>query len=211
MSQKITNLYRLVTVPFIYEAIQSLLGRERTRKYLLSGPLRTRPGDRVLDVGCGPATLRPFLGDVQYLGMDMNPAHIETAIEKYGDTGQFVCGNAVTEAKKAPGPYDFIICIGLLHHLEDDEASELVQTLSKRLSARGRLVAYDPVYIQKQNPIAKKLKDLDSGQNIRTADGYAKLFSGTGNNYSSRVLSGMLNVPYNHCINAISRGAPVAL
>ncbi len=64
MSQKITSIYRLVTIPVVYELIQSVLGQTRTRNYLCAGPLKTSPGDRVLDVGCGPATLRRCLGDV---------------------------------------------------------------------------------------------------------------------------------------------------
>lgn len=207
MSQKITSLYSLITVPVFYELVQSALGRKRTREYLCSGPLKTKIGDKVLDVGCGPATLRPFLGDVEYLGMDMNPKHIEKATETYGDMGTFICGNAVTDIENAPGPYDIIICIGLLHHLDDDEAVELLSSLSARLAPTGRIVTYDPVYVEKQNFIAKKLNDLDSGQNIRTPEGYKSLFDIQSVDLKTDVLSGMLNVPYNHCCNIATKAA----
>ncbi len=207
MSQKITSVYKLVTIPFVYELIQSALGQKKFRKQLCSGPLQTRPGDRVLDVGCGPATLLPLLGGVDYLGMDLNPAHIEKAKANYRDKGRFICGNAVTEIEKAPGPFDLILCIGLLHHLDDDEAAELINALSKRLSAEGRLVTCDPVYLEKQNFIARTLKDLDSGQNIRTPNGYAERFSTSGLPLKTEVRSGLLNVPYNHCCNMLEQRA----
>ena len=208
MSQKITSLYKLITLPLFYELVQSALGRKKTRDYLCAGPLKTKTGDKVLDVGCGPATLRPFLlGDIDYLGMDMNPKHIEKATEAYGHMGRFICGNAVTEIHNAPGPYDIIICIGLLHHLDDDEAVELLGSLSERLSPTGRMITYDPVYIENQNLIAKKLNDLDSGQNIRTPEGYKDLFDLGYVDLKTEVLSGMLNLPYNHCCNIATKAA----
>jgi len=208
MSQRTTSLYRLITLPSFYELVQSALGRKRTREYLCNGPLKTAAGDKVLDVGCGPATLRPFLGKVDYLGMDMNPRHIEKAVETYGHTGRFICGNAVADIKSAPGPYDIIICIGLLHHLDDNEAIELLGRLSERLSSVGRIVTYDPVYVEKQNFIAKKLNDLDSGQNIRTPEGYISLFNTERMTLRTDILSGMLNVPYNHCCNIATKKFP---
>ncbi|PCI53250.1 MAG: methyltransferase [Alphaproteobacteria bacterium] len=205
MSQKITSLYKLVTIPFMYELIQRTLGQKKTRHYLCNGPLKTNTGDRVLDVGCGPATLRPFLGDICYKGMDLNPSHIEHATKDFGHLGTFICSNAVTDTVNAPGPYDLIYCIGLLHHLDDDEARTLINSLSARLADGGRLVTYDPVYVEKQNFIAKWLNDLDSGQNIRTAQGYANLFDDVELPLDTHVLSGMLNVPYNHCCNIVSQ------
>jgi len=207
MGQKINSLYKIVTIPIFYEIIQNMLGRKKAFRYLANGPLKTKTGDRILDVGCGPATLREYLGDVEYTGMDLNAQHIEKAIAKYGHNSKFFCGNAVTEIEKAPGPYDLIICIGLLHHLDNDDAIELLNSLSLRLAPTGRIVTYDPVYIDKQNIIAKKLNDLDSGQNIRTPAGYKSLFNIQSVDLKTEVLSGMLNVPYNHCCNIASKVA----
>lgn len=205
MGQKINSLYKVVTLPFFYETIQNLLGRKKAFRYLANGPLKTKAGERVLDVGCGPATLREYLGDINYTGMDLNAPHIEQAKANYGHQGEFFCGNAVIDIDKAPGPYDLIICIGLLHHLDDHEAIELLDSLSQRLAPTGRIVTYDPVYTEKQNFIAKKLNDLDSGQNIRTPEGYKGLFNTDIVNLETNVLSGMLNVPYNHCCNVATK------
>lgn len=203
MGQKIDSLYKIVTIPAFYEGIQNLLGRKKAFTYLANGPLKTKSGDRVLDVGCGPGTLRAYLGDVNYTGIDMNAPHIEQAKAKYGHIGTFHCGNAVTDIDIAAGPYDLIICLGLLHHLEDNEAVTLISALSERLSGKGRLVTFDPVYTVRQNPIARKLNDLDSGQNIRTQKAYKDLFASLPLPLESKVLSGKLNLPYNHCCNVL--------
>ncbi|RZV36225.1 MAG: class I SAM-dependent methyltransferase [Acidimicrobiales bacterium] len=204
MAEKTKSLYRIVTIPVFYEAIQIILGRDKARKHLREHYLQTKKGDKVLEVGCGPGSLLPLLGDVDYLGMDLNPVHIEKAKQSNGDKGTFICGNAVTEVEHAAGPFDLIICIGLLHHLNDDEAASMIGALSKRLSQNGRFVSLDPTYIDKQNCIAKKLADLDSGQNIRTQSAYASLFPSTKFNLDSRELSGLLNIPYNHCLNVLT-------
>lgn len=205
MGQKINSLYKIVTIPILYETIQNILGRKKAFHFLANGPLKSKSGDRVLDVGCGPATLREYLGDIDYTGMDLNAPHIEQAKAKYGHNSKFFCGNAVTKIEKAPGPYDLIICIGLLHHLDNAEAMELLDSLSSRLAPKGRIVTFDPVYVDNQNFIAKKLNDLDSGQNIRTPEGYEQLFNTKSVDLKTDVLSGMLNVPYNHCCNIATK------
>lgn len=204
MSEKTTSLYKIVTIPFFYEAIQKTLGRDKARSYLHKNFLQTKRGAQVLEVGCGPGSLLPLLGEVNYLGMDLNPAHIEKAKTENGDNGVFICGNAVTDTEHAAGPYDLIICIGLLHHLDDHECKSMINTLSSRLSSNGRFVSFDPTYIKNQNLIAKKMNDLDSGQNIRTPSEYAELFPTQGFILRTEILSGLLNVPYNHCCNILS-------
>lgn len=207
MSQRITSIYKLITFPSVYEGVQTALGARKLRRYLANGPLQTRPGDRVLDVGCGPATLRPLLGDVEYLGMDLNAPHIAQATEKYGHMGRFICGNAVSDIENAPGPFDLIICLGLLHHLDDDEAEVLITALSTRLAPGGRLVTNDPVFIERQNPVARFIKNRDSGENIRTKAGYTALFAKARGQLESAILSGRLHVPYNHCCNTLTNSA----
>ena len=116
--------------------------------------------------------------------------------------------DGVDTADIATGPYDIIVCVGLLHHLDDDEATRLIRSLAARLSERGRLVTCDPVFVDRQHPVARTLKRLDSGQNIRRAEGYAALFE-TGDEFALRteVASGKLYVPYNHCCNVLGRAA----
>lgn len=97
-----------MTIPFFYEAIQKTLGRDKARAFLHENHLNTTPGNKVLEVGCGPGSLLPLLGDVEYLGMDLNPAHIEKAKQANGDKGTFICGNAVTDVEHAAGPVDLI-------------------------------------------------------------------------------------------------------
>lgn len=80
----------------------------------------------------------------------------------------------------------------------------MISALSKRLSPKGSFVSLDPTYIENQNFIAKMMNDLDSGQNIRTQPAYAKLFPSFGYDFDSQELSGLLNIPYNHCLNILT-------
>ena len=87
MSQKITSLYKLVTIPFVYELIQSALGRAKTRDYLTAGPLKTQPGDRVLDVGCGTGLAGVALRELGFSaidGTDISPGMLRKAAARTG-------------------------------------------------------------------------------------------------------------------------------
>ena len=90
MAQRISSLYRLVTLPRFYAGLQDLLGGSNSRRRFFDEIVRSRAGMRVLDVGCGPASLFPYLTDTQYTGIDLNCHSIEHASRRYGDRARFL-------------------------------------------------------------------------------------------------------------------------
>lgn len=203
MSQKINHLYRLVTVPWFYMEFQKLLGSNRALRLFHDRILSKYPFKTVLDVGCGPAPIRPYLGECDYFGVDLNKAHIDFAKRKYSGQGTFECRNVANDAEFGEERFDLILCIGLLHHLEDKEAMNLLKTLAGLLAKGGRLVTLDPVYIHKQNWLARKLNDLDSGQNVRNEIGYQSLFPTENHQLDSIIYDDLIRLPYNHCCNVL--------
>ncbi len=99
-------------------------------------------GLRVLDAGCGTGhtvvrLARDFPG-VQVTGMDLSEASLGVARERarregVGDRIRFCHGSI--EAPTAEGPFDYIICAGVLHHLPDPLAG--ARRLAGLLGARG--------------------------------------------------------------------------
>ncbi len=83
-------------------------------------------GLRVLDAGCGTGhtvvqLARDFPG-LEVTGMDLSEASLEAARERarqdgVGDRVRFCHGSI--EAPAVQGPFDYIICSGVLHHLAD--------------------------------------------------------------------------------------------
>ena len=123
MTEKTTGLYRLVTVPAIYQFIQnSLGGYEECRDAFFS----QIAGKRVLELGCGPGIWCRYLGNYEaYVGVDWNSQHIKSAQENYGsENTHFINGDVSTNLLIEQERFDFVLAIGLLHHLDDVNANE---------------------------------------------------------------------------------------
>jgi len=59
---------------------------------------------------------------------------------------------------------------GLLHHLNDAEAIDLLELSRQVITRTGRLITLDPCYDADQSSVAKFLMDRDRGESIRQAD-----------------------------------------
>jgi ubiquinone/menaquinone biosynthesis C-methylase UbiE len=126
------------------------LGESLQLFYAFTEPLILRwlrPGDRMLDVGCGDGKLavtllwKASLGRVT--GIDIREDAIEAARLSIRDEGaKFICGNAEDiDWVRTLGPFDVILTRTALHHFYDPIAA-LVE-FSKMLPENGRLILID--------------------------------------------------------------------
>jgi SAM-dependent methyltransferase len=207
-SQKTTGLYSFTRVPALYEAFQRALGSTRTRKTIIADYIRPATGARILDLGCGPAAILPFLQQttkVSYVGIDLNEAHIASAHAEHGDSGRFHAGDFASLKNELGGTVDLVICLGLLHHLEDDRVVELGRLAHTYLAPGGRLIAADPVFAEGQAWVARQLAAADAGKRVRTADGYRSLIGQTFQDCMFHLRHDLLRVPYSHCITIATK------
>jgi SAM-dependent methyltransferase len=130
---------------------------------------------RVLDIGCGPAEILAYLPDVDYRGFDISETYVARARKRFGSRGQFHSGTLTTARVEEMPPFDVVIAMGVLHHLDDDQATEVLRIAHQALKPGGRLLTVDSVLVPGQNPIARLLAKLDRGQNVRTREGYLTL------------------------------------
>ena len=198
MSQRISSIYRLVTFPAVYKGLMGALGSDRARARLAREIFCAEPGMKVLDVGCGPASIFPYLPQVNYTGMDLNPKHIEHATQLYGHRGRFLIGDASRDLQGEDERFDLVIVSALLHHLEDDQARGLLERLCRLIGTGGRVVTFDNVWLEKQNLIAWSLNKLDSGLNVRSKDGYLSLTKDLPVTVESAIYRDLLRIPYDH-------------
>src|SRR4051812_34076661 len=89
-----TGTKRVLTLPFIYSAFQTLVGASYGRQWILSEAWRVKPGMRIVDIGCGPGDIIDSLPEVQYIGLDVSEDYIRDAKRRYGTRGTFVAGFA---------------------------------------------------------------------------------------------------------------------
>ena len=200
MTQRISGAYRLITLPSIHKALMFSLGADRAITRYVNDVLQPAPGIKMLDVGCGPANILPYLPSLDYTGIDLNAKHIDYAQRLYGNRGRFIVGNAAVDLKQEEEQFDLINVSALLHHITDDEAISLFATLAKLIKPSGRIVTIDNVWLPRQRMAVRLANHLDSGTNIRTPEGYLRLLNGTGLDVHSLIWNDMLRIPYDHFI-----------
>lgn len=203
MAERTDGLHRAITYPLFYKGLMYAFGADKAL-FRYAKILDAKAGCRMLDVGCGPANILPYLPRVQYIGIDLNPRHIEFAKRRYnGSSNNFLVGD-VTKTDFG-GQFDLINLSGVLHHLEDADAKRLLNHLGGLLGEDGRIVTLDNVWLPKQRLAVKILNSLDSGQNIRTPEQYMTLFSSAGLRLQAQVTNNLLRVPYDHFIVVATR------
>jgi SAM-dependent methyltransferase len=188
---------RWLKVPFLYNLFQDAIGGNALRRKVMQSHVRAKPGDKVIDIGCGPAQVLSWLPDVQYLGLDINPAYIASATRRHGNKGIFVVGHTKSlqhdlRFKDA----DIVIAFGVLHHLDDQDAAHCIRFAYEALKKRGRFVALDACWIPNQGVLSRYIMSNDRGQNIRTEQQYRQLASKIFKNVGTWVDTTPMRIPY---------------
>ncbi|OIQ17376.1 trans-aconitate 2-methyltransferase [Lacinutrix sp. MedPE-SW] len=190
---------RILENSIIYNTFQHIVGGVKARRLFVKNDVRLQANQKILDIGCGPGYLIDFLPDADYTGIDIDANYIKTAKERYpNDT--FYCTAVEDFNLEAPNTFDVVIAAGVIHHLTDAQTSRLFELAKKALKPNGRLITLDGCYIEKQNPIAKKLLDMDRGKFVRTEDEYFFLASKHFDNVSVKIDNTYFNIPYTSII-----------
>jgi SAM-dependent methyltransferase len=170
---------------------------------LVAHHIRPFDGCRILDLGCGPGTLPAYLGGSigAYHGVDANPAYIDAARTRWKDRPicTFACDDIASTIAPRQGYFDIVTAVAVLHHLDDAEARHLVSLAHEALAPGGRLITWDGVYVDRQNPLARWLLSRDRGRAVRTAAGYADLAKLHFDDVDIDILHDTLRVPYTIC------------
>ncbi len=210
-----SGFYGLLSGPRFYLAVQKAVASRSARRRFVAEYVRPAAGQRILDVGCGPAEILTVLPEqVVYTGFDANPRYVEFARSRFGGRGTFLCGRAGEIAdEELGGPFDRILFLALLHHLEDREVERLLTQAARLLAPGGTVVAFDPLTDVRQSPLARFLITRDRGARIRTRQDYLEMMRRHFAAVSGDVRNDLLRVPYTHLVaragasaEALSRG-----
>jgi len=208
MAQNITGLRSILSHPSVYDLFSRVLGSQSARRTVADEYIRARPGDRILDIGCGTAETLAHLPDVEYHGFDLNPAYINAAQQRFGSRGTFHCQALDPDSHHDVSQCDIVLALGVLHHLDDEDAINLFTLARQVLKPDGRLVTIDPCLVDPQSRVARYLINRDRGQNIRTEPGYRGLAATVFANPTVRVRHDLLRIPYTHIITECTDRCP---
>lgn len=190
----------VLNIPAFYRALQSVVGGEASWRSYISNVVKLNGGERVLDLGCGPGHIVPWLPEVDYYGVDIDENYIAEANERFGYRAHFYCRALSDDAVQDLGQFDVVIATGVLHHLDDDTARSLFRCASYALKPGGRLVTCDGVKGERMSPVARLLIQLDRGQFVRSREAYENLARAHFTNVTLSIRDDLSRVPYKHCI-----------
>lgn len=115
----------------------------------LKETLQPRPGNRILDVGCGEGLAEVAIGrlhisQLRLFGIDLMPWKVAAARHETLSHNQRV-GFAAADTRRLPfkdGSFDSIYCVAVLQHIEQVEMA--VSEFARVTVPRGRVVAVEP-------------------------------------------------------------------
>lgn len=193
---------RLLERGYLYNLFQRTVGSTNARRYFVEHFARLPHAARVLDIGCGPGTLIPFLPRhiSRYVGFDHNPRYLELARNRFGtDAYSFFeadCSKAGVWLAERGYRFDAIVAAGVLHHLDDREVRELLDLAVAYCEPDGFFASFDNAIVPHENPIAAALIRADRGEHIRTPGEYEMLLRGKFSSIKSEVRGDLMRVPY---------------
>jgi SAM-dependent methyltransferase len=129
---------------------------------------------RVLDVGCGPGTNTHHFAGADYLGVDFNPAYIESARRRHGR--QFVVADVTTYQVPAEQRFDLILANSLFHHIDDTATRRILAHLATLLSDDGHIHIMDLV-LPSTPSVSRFLARADRGDYPRPLEAWRELFT----------------------------------
>lgn len=196
----------ILTVPLLYRMFKALIGSAGAQRWVMENFWRIKPGQKIVDIGCGPGTMIDLLPDgTRYVGFDISDRYIEYAKRKYSGNAdiKFLVGEPEKFALDTPAEMqgaDLAIINGVLHHLDDEQATTALRLARKALKPTGRLVCLENCFLLRQSPVARWIISRDRGRNIRTEPEWKALVAGVFPDFATYILTGHIRIPYTHII-----------
>jgi SAM-dependent methyltransferase len=166
----------ILQYPQIYQGFQSIGGFFGARIRAIDAYLNIRPGHHVIDIGCGPGFIVKHLpAGIRYDGFDIEKRYIDYARKRFHARGSFHCRQFDLSCAASHGCADVVMMNGLLHHLDNTDASALLRDVRRALKPTGVLFTLDGCLRDGNSWVANWVVRHDRGRHVRSEDEYRQL------------------------------------
>ena len=199
-----SGIRSILALPRVYRTFWTLLGGPKYIQIIIRDHVRPALHARILDLGCGPATLLPYVPGTEYVGIDNSTAYIQFG-RKHFPQATFVCERISRYALPKESYFDIVLALGLIHHLDDAEARQLFEIAHLALRPGGRLVTLDGVFTENQSRLARAFVSRDRGEFVRDREGYLRIASKVFAEVKPTIRQDLSRIPYTHIIMECTR------
>ena len=187
----------ILNSPTLYQAYQNAGGFFGARLKAIADYLTIRPGQRIIDIGCGPGYISQHLPrGIDYIGFDIDEAYIEHAKRVFGNRGKYFCRYFDAVAANEFAGADIVMMNGVLHHIPDEELKATLADVRDVLKDDGLLFTLDGCYCEGQSRFAKWLLDNDRGRFVRDQKGYELVLGSVFEKVDLAIRDDYARVPY---------------
>jgi SAM-dependent methyltransferase len=152
---------------WIWEWVQHVLGAPEFKRQLYRSVLR-RSG-RLLDFGCATGHIADAFSDLEYYGVDADPAAIAVAKERFsGKNSVHFLNVDITSRPFEANFFDEILFACTVHHVDDPALSAILKELYFCLKPGGSIHVLDPVLQDSDGWQQKLMRRIDRGRYPRT-------------------------------------------
>jgi hypothetical protein len=102
------------------------------------------------------------------------------------------------------GPFDAVMLFGLLHHLDDGLARNVLGLLAEGLAPDGRMATIDPCLTPDQSRLARWVALSDRGRFVRGETAYRQLVSEQFAVVDTKILNNVCRIPSTELIMRVS-------
>jgi len=127
----------------------------------------------ILELGCGSGNNRPYFVAPRYVGVDLDPAAIQSASKKNDD--HFICADFTQEHIQAED-FDVVLLHSVLHHIPDSSILNLKEKFKPWIKKSGRVYIVDAIRDEKIG-IPRIMAAADRGKFFRTRSQWNQLIN----------------------------------
>ncbi len=200
------NFKSVLGFAWVYQLYQWLVGAHKYLRLFAEDYILYREGEKILDIGCGPADILKFLPpNARYTGIDLSRDYILKAREAHpGKT--FIQGDiASPDFPLEDETFDTVFFIGVQHHLPDEVVAKMLNFGFRKLKKGGRMLSLEPVYAGRQGLLERFIMRNDRGKFIRTVEEYQALTNPVFKKNRFEVIPGTMNIPFTIIITQAKR------
>ncbi|MFO0985414.1 MAG: class I SAM-dependent methyltransferase [Planctomycetota bacterium] len=133
------------------------------------------PDHKLLDLACGPGAFARMFPAGTYFGIDINDQYIRYARAKHPGTFETMDAR---QLRFANASFDAALVFGLLHHLSDADAAQVIAELHRVMKPGGCVLIMEDIPTRSRlNVVGRLIHGIENGHHIRPPEQYRALLA----------------------------------